>query len=360
MGCSGGGGGTSSGRTGLPAPGWFTKRPKGITDIYFVGDTSAAPDESTARELAIQKAFTELTTYCGANIKSDFQVVDSEQNGQRSYSVTASLDVAGDEITVERALVTKVIVGKASDGSFDSYALLKWPKAEFAKVQARKKERAERALALYQEADTAAKGNEMAKAQDKLKEARGILGDYKSQIPLEHPELKNSALLWDAMEALKGRLQKFAEERKRIFAVNVVCTKDGKANACPSYRVGAIREKVSKAGFKVSSKATPMDTVNQIIDSGSPQTTTDIRSVGHVLAVRYEAKFKAKEDGFVFVRCTGRGVVFDTDANKVVKVKQVSPQKGGHIRLDGAIKKGCNKVEKELVQWLNAELINFK
>ena len=361
LGCPSGGGGTKGGgRSGFPAPGWFNKKPKGLTDLFFVGDTSAAPDESTARELAIQKAFTELITYCGANMKSDFKINDVEENGKRSYNVSASLDVAGDEITVERAEVSQVVVGKGSDGSFDAYALLKWPKEEFGKVQARKTERAERALALYLEAETAAKGFEMARADDKLKEARGILGDYRSQIPLKHERLKNSALLWDTMEALKERLKKWSEERKKIFAVNVICTQDAKAQSCPSHRIGAIREKVSSAGFKVSSKDTPRETVDQIIDSGSPQTTADIRSVGHVLAVRYEAKFKAKEDGFVFVRCSGRGVVFDTDANKVVKVKQVSPQKGGHVRLEGAVKKGCNKVEKELVQWLSMELNNFK
>jgi hypothetical protein len=146
------------------------------------------------------------------------------------------------------------------------------------------------------------------------------------------------------------------KERKKLVAVAVLCDHDGKQAACDSRWVGTVKQRVAGGGLRVLSSPVSPGVARQILQQTSPETDATIRSAGYVLAVRYDAKLTAKEDGFTFVHCGARGVVFDTDKNRVVSVKEVKPVKGGHVHFKGAMEKGCSKVEKDVVAWLDTSL----
>src|SRR5215470_15926919 len=109
---------SSAGRSGFPAPPWFQSPPKSNTHLYFVGDATQASDEGSARDAAKNKALAELTTYCGAQIKSEGQSVEREANGKYEQVVSLTVDVAGDELTVREAVIKQTVVGKGSEGTF--------------------------------------------------------------------------------------------------------------------------------------------------------------------------------------------------------------------------------------------------
>src|SRR5207244_3252945 len=77
---SGGGGGGP--RAGVGAPAWFTNPPKSASSLFFVGDATGSADEGAARDAAKNKALAELTTFCGAQIKSEGQSIEREANGK--------------------------------------------------------------------------------------------------------------------------------------------------------------------------------------------------------------------------------------------------------------------------------------
>lgn len=353
-------GGRQGARTGPPAPGWFNSPPKGARNLYFVGSAAGSADEQTARDLAVQKALSELTVYCGANITSDFQSEEVERNGQLTQAVSLTVDIAGDELTIREAVVKDTKTGAASDGTWDAYALVEWPKSQYEAVLASQRQRAERALALFEEAERAAANMEVANATTKIRETKQILGPMKAQVPLRHPKYTNSALLWDAVGALDKRLKDLAKERRKVLHVAVLCEENGGATACPSHRVGAVKSSVSGGGFRVSATAIPVNLANEIVSSASPKGDASLRSAGFVLAVRYSGKLTAKEDGFTFVHCGARGVIYDTDANRIVGVHEVKPMKGGHVNFQGALEKSCGKVEKDLVAWIGETLPTLK
>lgn len=350
------GGGSSGGRVGYPAPAWYGKKPAGASKLYFVGASNGASDEAMARELAVQSALAELTVFCGATAKSEAESIEIEKNGvlQQSYSLT--VDVAGDEMTIKEAEVKDAVIGRGSDGSYDAYVLLEWPKARYAEVVQGQRDRGQRALDLYLAAEAAARQNRMLDASRRLSEAKSTLGPMKSMVPVNHPKLTNTTLLYDAIADLSLRLEATAKERKKVMAVAVECDHDGKAASCESHRVGAIKQQVASNGFKVAAEAVDGPVARQILAQTNPETTTSIRNAGYVLAVQYSANLTAKEDGFTFVHCGARGVVFDTEANRVIGVKEVKPKKGGHVHFTGAMEKGCEKAEQDLVAWIATSL----
>ncbi len=358
LGLTAGCGTTKTARTGPAAPKWFNSPPKAARSLYFVGSASGAFDEQTARELAVQKALSDLTVFCGAQIKSDFQSEEVERNGKLTQSVSLTVDIAGDELTIREAEIKASETGPGSDGTWDAYALIQWPKAQYEAVLASQRQRAERALAVFLEADAAAKRLQLAQAQDKLKEAKMILGPMKAQVPLKHGTFTNSGLLWDAVQALKARLAELDKERRRVFHVAVLCA--GQSTDCPSHRTGAVTSKVATLGFKVSATGVPPEVAGEIVTSSNPKQDASMRSAGFVLAVRYDGKLTAREDGFVFTHCGARGVVYDTDANRIVAVHEVKPMKAGHVHVKGALEKSCAKAEKNVMGWLDTTLPSFK
>jgi hypothetical protein len=182
----------------------------------------------------------------------------------------------------------------------------------------------------------------------------------KAQIPIDHDKYHNSSLLQDAMLALRLRLKEIASERKKVMAVVVNCSLDGSELPCREEWIGEIRQIVSGAGFKVSADNVSTALAAAILTSSSPQTDATVRSSGYVIATRYDAKATAHEDGVHYVHCGARGVVFDTDASRILQVKEVAPIKGAHPQQPGAIKTACGKAGKEMVGWLQTELANFK
>jgi hypothetical protein len=352
--------GSQKARSGPSAPAWFNSPPKGARSLFFVGSAAGAADEQMARDLAIQKALSELTVFCGANIKSDFKSHEEERNGQLTQSVELTVDIAGDELTIREAVVKSTETGAASDGTWDAYALVEWPKGQYEAVLASQRQRAEQALAAFLEAEAASKAMRLAEASTRLKEAKKILGPMKAQVPLDNERFRNSGLLWDAVEALKARLTSQEQERQKVFHVAVECSENGKAAECVEHRIGAIKAGVAKDGFLVSSAAVPSPLARQILASANPSGDAVLRSAGFVLAVHYNAKLSAQEDGFTFVHCGGRGVIYDTDADRIVQVHEVKPKKAGHVSFKGAAEKSCGEVEKALTEWLAKTLPTLK
>ena len=110
----------------------------------------------------------------------------------------------------------------------------------------------------------------------------------------------------------------------------------------------------------MASSAVHVPTPERILASQNPDPTAELRTAGYVLAVRYDARLLAKEDGFVFARCGARGVVYDTDADRVVGTKEVQPSKAGHVHFEGAVEKSCRKAEQTLTAWLKTELPSYR
>jgi hypothetical protein len=353
-------GSQASNRTGVAAPAWFEKPPKNPRSLFFVGDASGLSDEAAARDAARNKALSELTNYCGASIKSVGSTNQQEINGKLESVVSLSVDVAGDEITVREAVVKEIVSGKGSDGTFDAFVLLEWPRGQYDAVLAAQKQRASRALAVFLEADSAAKNLETLTAKTKIKEAKAILGPMKSQVPLDHPDYKNSALLWDAISALADRLDNADKERKGVFAVAVECIREGKPTSCNPARAGTLRTAVAKTGRKISTESIPAEVTRGILSSENPSTDKAVRSAGFVVAVRYTADLQGTDGPFTFVRAGARGVVYDTSTNRVVSVQEIPAEKEGHPSFDGAMEKGFNNAEKQLLHWIEEQIPKIK
>ena len=338
----------------FPAPQWFQSSAKGDARfLYFIGSANGSVDEGTARELAVQKALYELSVYCGATLTTDFKSVEIEKNGKLNQQVALAVDVAGEEISIQEADTERWKVGRGSDGRYDAYVRIRWPRRQYQRVLAAQQARAERALALYLKAESATNAYRISDALRFVREARQALGPNRGQLPLRHPKYSNSGLVYDATEALAVRLQDMKKDLAGRMAVSVVCLENGAPKRCASRWVGTIRGRVTQAGFEVASRSVSTPTTNAILEAQNPAPDAALRSSGYVLAVKYDARLSGEDSGFVFARCGARGVLFGTDRKEILRITEVKPQKGGHVHFEGAVKKGCEQAEAKLVAWID-------
>ena len=347
---------SSTGGSQSTAPAWFANAAKEDAQfLYFVGNTSATT-ESEARDLAVQQALYELSVYCGATLNTKSVSVEREKNGVQTQDVSLSVSVAGEDISIQQARTDKWTVQRTDDGRFNAFVRVKWPKAQFANVRAQQQARAERALALLLDAEKAADDFRVSDAKRLLTETRALLAGAQAQLPLDHPKYKTSGLVQQGADALRARLDQMGDTRQRIISVAVVCDQDGKQKACESRWVGTVRSLVAKSGFEVAAQGVSESAARAILDSQSPAPDRAMRTAGFVVAVKYDARHAGDEDGFVFARCGARGVVFDTDRKEILDVQEVTPKKGGHINLEGAIQKGCERAEKAMSTWIGRSM----
>ncbi|MBK8012103.1 MAG: hypothetical protein IPK13_12205 [Deltaproteobacteria bacterium] len=362
-GSSSGSSGTPSGtssrissRTQFAAPPWFHQPPRSASSLFFVGDATGLDSEASARDLAIQKAMTELTNYCGATVQSDFSSTEREANGQHEYVVSLTVDIAGDALTVREAVVRKTSAGTGSDGRYDAYALIEWPKAQFEAVLRTQKNRGMRALEAYRLAEAAFEARDATKTQDHLREAKSILGPMRATIDLDDGTLKNTSLLFEAVRGLAERLDLFTRERAHVVAVSVVCDEDRARQRCRAEQVGAMRQAVSDAGFRVSAEEIDDNLARKILDAETPKSEGSTRSAGYVLAIRFDAEFLSTDGPFTFFRCGARGVLYNTTTGRILDVSEITPSKAGHPKREGAIQKGCDEAGSKVKAWIKDAL----
>ena len=346
----------SSTRTVEPAPKWFPTPPKARGVLLFAGDATQQPGEGQARDQAIAKALDSLSVYCGAKITSESKSFQRETNGQLETIVEMSVDVAGEQIEIREMNVKELLVHEASDGTYDGYAMIEWPRAQYEAVLAAKRNKAKRALDLH----LAAKGlfgeRDFGGAKGKLREARGLLGGSVSIVKLDHPKIQDSGVLRSAMSALRSQIEAAEKEAKSVCAVAVRCLKEGVESQCRASRAGSVQQAVSGAGRKVSADAVPSDVTAAILTSSNPDVGRQVRGAGCVVAVQYPATLREKSKPFTFVDYGARVVVFDTSSKRIVDSHEWPPRKMGHVNFNGAMKKGFDKVEREVTQRVKAAL----
>lgn len=331
-----------------PPPKWFPTPPKARGVLLFAGDATQATDESTARDLAINKALHALSVYCGAKITSDFRAVDKETNGVSEQMVEMTVDVAGEQLEIREMNVKELVVHKANDDTFDAYAMIEWPRAQYEAVLAAKRNKAKRALELHLAATKALENRDFNGAKTKLREARSLMGGSVAIVKLDHPKIRDSGLLRQAMAELKTNIAAAEKEAKSVCAVAVRCVRDGADTDCRASREGSVRQAVTKTGRKVSADAVPARVAAAILTSTNPDVGKDVRGAGCVVAVQFTADLLEKGKPFTFIRYGARVVVFDTASKRIVDSHELPPQKVGHTSFEGAMRKGFDKAEREV------------
>lgn len=339
-----------------PPPAWFQSPPKGPRALYFTGDATQAPEEGLARDLAVQKALHNLTVYVGAEVKSLASSVEMEKNGVGQQEVSLVVDVAGEELTIREATVKELIVQAGVAGGFDAYALVEWPRQQYEAVLASQRDRAGRALALYLEAEAATEQAELLRARDKLDESQELLGRSRAVVPLDHPQLRDTSVLKTAMAALDKRIREVSEERRRVCAVGVICSKDGSKTPCSSARLGILRQAVSKSGKRLATQLPSEGVLEGILASGQLSSDASIKSAGCIVAVQLTAELLEAGDPFTYVRYGARTVVFDTDSSRIVHSHEIPPSKMGHTSFDAAMNKGFDQAQRVVADEIAAAL----
>lgn len=338
-----------------PAPSWISTPPRhSPITLVFVGQ-AAAKDRVTARELAVGRALTELSKFCGATLSTEFVLVDAERNGVAEQRVQETVRVAGAEIPLEGVVVEETVVQPQPDG-FDGYARVRWPRRAYQAFLARRRDQIVAAVAPFEAAEAALARMRLVEAAARLEEARARLGGVEAQVSLDHPRFPHSGVLSDAVEALERRLARLSAERLGRIAVGVDCGVRRAQVDCPAHRVGGIQEEITGAGLAVPPRAVPPDVVRAIAGGSVPTLGEAERSAAHLLAVTFDVEPLGEQDGFVFARCGAQAALVDTDRGEIVDTVAIPPRKGGHLDLERAAERGCRDADAEVRSWLGGVL----
>ncbi|MBI2377715.1 MAG: hypothetical protein HYV07_27180 [Deltaproteobacteria bacterium] len=341
-------------------PAWFTKPPESAEVLYFTGDATEQPDEETARDTALQKALHHLLVYCGARIESEFKSLEVEKNGAYEQSTELGVTVTGEQIEVQKTKLRSWHVDVSEHG-FNGYALVAWPKEEYARVMSSKTELAERALERYLAAAAAFDSNDPGTAVSALADARRFLGTSKAVLPLRHTKIADTRTLAVSIDSLDKRISEKLAVTRGVLAVDVLCKTDAKPVPCAPERASALRQAIAESGKKVSPSSLPAEVIARILDARVEDRTGLPSDAGFVVAVEMTTEFREKDAyGFQYVNYSARAAVLDVRTAQVVHTRSIAPTKVGHVKLDGAIAKGLTEAQRILADDLKAAVGGLK
>lgn len=345
--------GCASGRSSAPPPSWWPSPPPSTEALYFAGDATGAGEEGLARDLAYQKALTQLSTYLGATITTDFRSLEATRGDVETQEVELAVSVSGSPRTLRRVRLEKIETRETGAG-FDAYALVAWPRAEYEAALAAEKNLAASALAHHGAAERAVEARDYAEARQRITAAREALKTVPGSIPLAHETVRDTAVLRTALDALEARVTADEGAQAKVCAVGLRCLKDGAPVACRGSRLGVVRDAVARSGRQLSAAGLPEALLGALLESGSVA-AIDARSLGRCLvAVQLTSELIEADRQFTFVRTGARVVLYDSSAGKIVWSDEIAPSKVGHVSYDGAMNKGFDALEKSLVPRLGA------
>lgn len=349
------------------APAWFQRPSHEAHALAFVGDATDAPDESSARQRAVERALHELTLFAGAIVRTDSKSFVAEKNGQLDQSVELSVEVAGEPMTVREVTIQEVVVQPAPAG-FDAYARILWPKSQHAALLAARSAQAERAAALYEAGLTLRKDRLYADARAKLREAKRLVGPPEAAVPLAHPTLQNSRILGEAIDALGLEIDTEEKQNDDVCAVGVLCQEDGRETPCEAHRFGATQDSVKKAGRRLAPEPVPPELMRGILASESPDLSPSLRALGCLVLTELHLEALAEEQQVLYVRYRAKSLVYEPRSGRIVDVYELPPGKEGFPILDGqkkrafdgAKKRSFDRAQDQVLRWLGGALAKVR
>jgi hypothetical protein len=114
-------------------PAWIERLPTSNEYIYVMGIRSGAPTLEAGRSEATRQAVGELTSYLGVRMQSKLQVfmTDLETKIQDEMKATT------EKVELRGGLIHDWHVERTAQGTYDVYVLLRYPRGEIEKEQAR-------------------------------------------------------------------------------------------------------------------------------------------------------------------------------------------------------------------------------
>lgn len=114
-------------------PAWIDRRPTSNEYIYLVGIRSGAPTVEVGRSEAARQAVSELANYLGVRLQSKLQVFMSEVETK----VQDEMKSSSEKVELRGGLIDDWYAEKTSQGTYEVYVLLRYPRVEIEKEQAR-------------------------------------------------------------------------------------------------------------------------------------------------------------------------------------------------------------------------------
>jgi len=336
-----------------PPPNWFTTPPTERGTLLFVGDATQQTDAETARDLAVQKALFQLSLKVGAKIESRFDSKEAETNGQGTQSVSLEMSIAGEELTARGVTIRKTVT-QPQDDTYDAYVLIAWPEKEYQAIVRTQQNRAEKALRDYLAAKDAMTAKNISEAI-RLAENAGLAVPA-VPLRLSHPDIPDTTVLRQSLKELAAQARQLAKEKAGVCAMEVVCERDGQTKKCANSRYVALSRAITEAGKKVSSQRLGANLARMILDANSPTLSAEAKGSGCLVAVGFHSEHRAKSGPFIFINYSARVAVYDVESGRITHSFEVPPTKVGHVKYEGAMKKGFDAAQTKIATFLSNQL----
>lgn len=334
-------------------PGWFTTPPSENGTLLFVGDSTQQSDAEMARDLAVQKALFQLSLKVGAKIESRFDSKESETNGKNSQSVSLEMSIAGEEFTARGVTIRKSVTHAHAD-SYNAYVLIAWPEVEYQAIVKTQQNRAEKALRDYLAAQDAVTAKNISEAIRLAENAEKAVPSV--PLRLSHPDIPDTTVLRQSLKDLAAQARQLAQEKAGVCAMEVVCERDGKEVKCANSRYVALSRSLTETGKKVSSRRLGSNLARMILDANTPKLSAEAKDSGCLVAIGFQSEHRAKSGPFIYINYSARVAVYDVESGRITHSFEVPPTKVGHVKYEGAMKKGFDVAQGKIAAYLTGQL----
>lgn len=325
-------------------PSWFSTPPTGAQALYFVGDADLADSEHDARRLAVEHALAELAVYCGATVDSKFSSNSSETNGNVEQKVDFSVQLHGASVSIQKAVIKQTRVQKSTQHGYRAFALLAWPKSEYARLMQVQVEQALAAAERLEQARVALAARDFKTAEPHVQAAEDNVKQAPAALSLSHPKYANVGSLQAAVREVQTALTQLKASAAKTTLLGMRCRKNNADIPCETQWVDAFAERITASGHAL------------LRTSSSPQALRpEDREASRMVWVQLQAKTQS-EGPFTYARCHNTVELWNTADQKASQTHAFRGAKTGHPKASAAMNKSCLDSTTHALKWLETEL----
>ena len=93
-----------------------------------------------------------------------------------------------------------------------------------------------------------------------------------------------------------------------------------------------------------------------ILDANTPKLSAEAKDSGCLVAIGFQSEHRAKSGPFIYINYSARVAVYDVESGRITHSFEVPPTKVGHVKYEGAMKKGFDVAQGKIAAYLTGQL----